>query len=79
MKWRLVITPQVQSALRTFPPQTKRYIRSALDQIVEDPEIGKSLRDELNGLHSFSTRRFRIIYEIQSSRRILSVIGAISS
>jgi mRNA-degrading endonuclease RelE of RelBE toxin-antitoxin system len=75
MKWRLVITPQVQSALRTFPPQTERYIRAALDQLVEGPEIGKPLRDELNGLHSFLTRRFRIIYEIQPSHRIVSVVG----
>ncbi len=72
MKWRLVITPKVQETLRTFPPETKRYVRRALEEIVKDPWIGKPLRDELIGFHSFRARRFRIVYRME--RRVITVV-----
>ncbi|MBI4436232.1 MAG: type II toxin-antitoxin system RelE/ParE family toxin [Candidatus Omnitrophica bacterium] len=72
MTWRLVVTPKVEAALRTFPPQTKRYIRGALEDIRRDPSIGKLLRDELAGLYSFRARRFRIVYRIE--RQVITVV-----
>ena len=72
MKWRLVITPKVQETLRTFPPETKRYVRRDLEEIVKDPWIGKPLRDELIGFHSFRARRFRIVYRME--RRVITVV-----
>ena len=72
MKWRLVITPKVQEALRAFSPETKRYIRGALEDLVKDPWIGKPLRDELAQLYSFRAKRFRIVYQIE--RPIITVV-----
>jgi len=70
--WRLVITPKVEGTLRTLPPQIKRYIRRALEDIRGNPEIGKPLRDELKGFYSFRARRFRIVYKIE--RHIITVV-----
>lgn len=64
MKWRLTITPKVQTALRTFAPETKRYIRESFDEIRKDPFSGKLLRDELAGFYSFRAKRFRVVYQI---------------
>ena len=75
MKWRLAITPKVQAALRTFPPKTRRYIREALQEICEDPWIGKPLRDELSGFQSFRARRFRLVYQIRRETITVMVIG----
>ena len=75
MKWRLVITPKVQEALRTFPPETKRYVRRALQEIVKNPWIGKPLRDELVGLNSFRVRRFRIVYRLERHVVMVIVVG----
>ncbi len=72
MKWRLVITPRVQESLRSFPPETKRYIRAAFEEIRRDPRVGKPLRDELAGLYSFRVKRFRIVYRME--RHIVTVI-----
>ncbi len=72
MKWRLVITPAVQSALSKFPSQTKRYIREALGEIQKNPWGGKPLRDELTGFFSFRAKRFRIVYRIE--RHTITVI-----
>jgi len=75
MTWRLVITPPVQAALRTFPPQTKRYIRQAFLELCRDPRQGKPLRDELAGLYSFRAKRFRIVYQIHHHTITVVVIA----
>ena len=75
MTWRLTVTPKVQEALRTFPPQVKRYIRQGLREIREDPRVGKPLKDELTGFHSFRTHRFRIVYQIRRDTITVFVIG----
>ncbi len=75
MKWRLRITPKVQEVLPGFPPQTKRYIRESFGEILKDPWAGKPLRDELEGLHSFRAKRFRIVYQIQRENRVVFVVG----
>lgn len=75
MKWQLVITPKVETTLRILSPQIKRYIRQALEEIRNDPWIGKSLRDELAGFYSFRARRFRIVYRIERQRITVVVVG----
>ena len=72
MTWRLVITPKVQEALRTVPPETKRYVRRAFQEIAKNPWIGKPLRDDLVGLHSLRVRRFRVVYRME--RHIVTVV-----
>lgn len=66
------MTPKVEAALRFFPPQTKRTIREALEEIRSDPWVGKPLRDTLRGLYSFRARHFRIVYQIE--RRTVTVV-----
>lgn len=75
MRWRLVITPKVEATLRILPPQIKRYIRGALEEIRGNPGIGKLLRDELVGLYSFRVRRFRIVYKIEHHVITVVVVG----
>lgn len=64
MKYRLVISPEVESRLRHLNPQLKPKVRFALEMIRENPHSGKSLRAELKGLWSYRVSRYRIIYEI---------------
>ena len=75
MTWRLVLTPSAEQALRRLPPQTKRYIRHALDYLQENPLSGKALHDELTGLHSFRAKRFRIVYRLETQDRQVTVIA----
>lgn len=75
MIWRLRVTPKVQELPPVFPPDTKRYIRRAFDELVSDPWQGKPLRDELVGLHSFRAKRFRIVYQIKRDTATVMVVG----
>jgi mRNA-degrading endonuclease RelE of RelBE toxin-antitoxin system len=65
-KTKLKVTDEIVTLIRGSHPQLKRKIKAALKQILSDPETGKSLRDELEGLKSFQVGRFRIIYRITS-------------
>jgi len=73
LKRRVILPPEIQSELRNFPPQTKRYIRQALREIEINPKGGKQLQDELSGFYSLTVKRFRIIYEIKEE--IILVLG----
>lgn len=64
MTRRLKIPDDVAKLIRGLHPDLKRKLRSALDDIVADPAIGKQLRDELAGLRSCRISRFRIVYRV---------------
>ena len=73
--WWLVKTPRAEHAIQQLPPQTKRYVRYALDELRQDPLSGKSLRDELAGLYSFKAKRFRIVYRLEHRLRQVTVLA----
>jgi len=71
---KLRIPDDIVSLIRGCHPQLKRKIRAGLRHIVEEPESGKSLKDELEGLRSYRISRFRVIYRI-SSKQIIDVVA----
>jgi mRNA interferase RelE/StbE len=68
---KLRIPDDIVSLIRGCHPQLKRKIRAGLRHILEEPESGKSLKDELEGLRSYRISRFRVIYRISSKQIIL--------
>ena len=67
---RLRVPGEIVAFIRGCHPQLKRKIRAGLQHIVTEPESGKSLKDELEGLRSYRISRFRIIYRISSKQTI---------
>jgi mRNA interferase RelE/StbE len=67
---KLRVPDDIVALIRGCHPQLKRKIRSGLRHIVTEPEAGKSLKDDLEGLKSYRIRRFRIIYRISSKQTI---------
>ena len=59
---RLKVPDEVARLIRGLHPDLKRRVRSALDEMLADPEVGKALRDELAGLRCCRVGRFRIVY-----------------
>lgn len=72
---RLKLPDDVASLIRGLHPDLKRKIRSALDDVLADPSVGKSLRDELAGLRSCRVARFRIIYRVAGTLIEVVAIG----
>ena len=71
---KLRVPDEIVALIRGCHPQLKRKIRAGLLNILTEPESGKSLKDELEGLKSYRIRRFRIIYRI-SSKQIIDVVA----
>jgi len=67
---KLRVPDEVVALIRGCHPQLKRKIRAGLRHILTDPESGKSLKEELEGLKSYRISRFRIIYRLSTKQTI---------
>lgn len=74
--YKLRVPDDVAGLIRTMHPHLKSKIKASLLTILAAPNAGKALRNELDGLRSFRTGRFRIIYRISASKQIeIAAIG----
>lgn len=71
----LKVPDSLASLLRNLHPLIKADIRSALHFLVQNTNSGKALKEELHGLRSYRVKRYRIIYRIVPSEKILEVIA----
>lgn len=71
---RLRMPEETAEFIRSLHPEIKRKVKAALKAILSDPDIGKSLRNKLEGLRSFRVGRFRIVYR-KPSRGIIDIVA----
>ena len=62
MHYRLRPPHSVVELIRGLHPELKRKVRAGLEVVLEQPTIGKSLKDELTGLRSLRLGRLRLVY-----------------
>ena len=62
---RLKVPPDVASLIRNMHPHLKNRVRAGLNQVLGNPDTGKFLRFELEGLRSFRIGKFRLIYRLK--------------
>lgn len=72
---KLRIPDETAAVVRSLHPNLKRKIKSALQVILTDPQTGKALKDELEGLRNFRVGKFRIIYRIRHKEEIVEIIA----
>jgi mRNA interferase RelE/StbE len=74
-RYRIAISAKAAAAVRDIHPDLRRSIRHTIEAFASDPARGAELRRELAGLRRFRVRRFRIVYEVDSSARIVRVLA----
>jgi len=73
---RKLRVPDVIAALvRSLHPNLKRKIKAALQTILTDPDAGKALKDELEGLRSLRVGKVRVVYRIKKGMIEIVAIG----
>jgi mRNA interferase RelE/StbE len=72
-KHKLRVTDETAAIVRSLHPNLKRKIKAALQTILGDPQAGKALKDELEGLRSFRIGKFRIVYRIRGEEGIIEI------
>ena len=70
MLYKLRISAETASLVRGLHPVLKQKVRTALREILADPQAGKPLKDELKGLWSFRLKKIRIIYRFTDKKYI---------
>jgi mRNA-degrading endonuclease RelE of RelBE toxin-antitoxin system len=66
---------EISSYIRTLPPELKRRLHKALDQIRMFPDEGKPLQRELSGYRSYRVGTFRMIYRVTVREIELVAVG----
>jgi len=72
---RLVVSPGIAETIRHLSPSIKRGIEQALRLIAAEPGCGEPLQRELAEYLKYKVRRFRIIYAVDRTRRVIRVVA----
>ncbi|MBC8459379.1 MAG: type II toxin-antitoxin system RelE/ParE family toxin [Deltaproteobacteria bacterium] len=68
--YKLRVPDHLAEFIRGLHPEIKRKIKGSFNNIATEPNSGKPLKEELEGLRSFRVSRFRIVYRIAEPREI---------
>jgi mRNA interferase RelE/StbE len=72
-RFRLLYSESCRKQIRNLPPQIKPAIKSRIEEIADNPLMGKLLERELSGYLSLRVHRYRIIYRVNESDRVIEV------
>lgn len=67
---KLKVSNDIKELIRRTHPQLKGKLREALRMIINDPNCGKALKEELSGLRSLRIGKIRIIYALGENNTI---------
>ena len=67
---RLRIPDDVAALIRGLHPSLEKKVRAGLEAILDAPESGKALKDELAGLRSYRLGKLRLVYRLAKGRVI---------
>ena len=73
--FKLKVPDHVARLVRGLHPVLKARVKKSLGIILDDPTVGKALRDELQGLRSFRVGRFRIVYRLAKSEKRIDIVA----
>ena len=68
--YNLRVPDHLAEFIQGLHPEIKRKIKGSLKNIATEPNPGKPLKEELEGLRSFRVSRFRIVYRIAELREV---------
>lgn len=73
MRFDVQLTNTAQKELKRLPPKIKRQVANALDALENTPRAGSPLHHQLKGYWSYHTGNYRIVYEIDDTKKLVLV------
>lgn len=73
--YKLIISPRVQNELKKIKLSYKTAISLALQEIKDDPSLGKPLTRDLTGKFSYRVGVYRIIYKTNIKDQIIYILS----
>mgnify|MGYP001286618392 CR=1 FL=1 len=75
MNYELFCSANAKKEIHSLDKTIAEQIFKKIDQLLENPEIGKPLQNELSGCRSLHVGNYRIIYEIKSDKIYILTVG----
>ncbi len=72
---RLRIPDAVAELIRGMHPLLKKKVKAGLSAVASDPDLGKALKEELEGLRSLRVGKFRIICRMAGKTVEIVTVG----
>jgi mRNA interferase RelE/StbE len=70
---RVRFTPEAGALLRKFHPENKKQIKAAVKELIQHPDAGGDLQEELSGFKSYRSKRYRIIYKLNEEETAIDI------
>jgi len=71
--YKLLYSQTSRDQISSLHPQIKALVKSHVQQLKENPYVGKGLERELSGYYSLRLKRFRVIYKIAHQHHIVRI------
>jgi mRNA interferase RelE/StbE len=71
----LRVPEYIVSLIHNLHPLIKADIRAGLHFLVQNPDGGKALKEELHGMRSYRVKKYRVVYRNIASEKILEIIA----
>jgi len=72
--YNLLYTAEAKKQIQKFSAAIRIQLKEAIEKIALDPNIGKSLTQELSGFMSFRSGDYRILYKIRRQELLVLII-----
>lgn len=74
--FRVKITSKARKELKTISKLHKETIALAIEELKENPNIGKTLKERLTGKFAIRVGVYRIIYKVSTKDKTVTIITA---
>ena len=75
MRYSIQIKKSALKELQKLSATERPRLIAAIDQLVEQPHIGKLLKGDLSGLRRLRVGKYRIIYEVDAGNVLILILG----
>ena len=72
-KLKIKFTPEAAKILTRFHPESKKLIKTVLNELRQNPFLGDNLQEELGGFKSYKSKRYRILYNLNEDENVIRV------
>jgi mRNA interferase RelE/StbE len=73
--FQVALPPDIAEFIAHLPPGVKRVVKAGIRALAENPGIGEPLHGELKGRFKYRVRRYRIVYAVDRSSRIVRLVA----
>ena len=73
MRYKVIYSSTSFKQIRSLHPSMKPVVKARIQELQEEPYLGKALQRELSGYYSYRAKRFRIIYKIDGQNKTLQI------